>query len=290
MKSMTGYGSSQANLKGLSLEVSVRSVNGRYLDVRTHLPKDFVSFEAPIKELVKKNFRRGTVDIFVQPPAQAAGEAAMGDLDLDVAQVWIQKINELKKKTKVGGDVDISTLLTLPGVVKTSKSIILSASDRAVLLKSCEKAMEDCEQFRQKEGKNLAAVLKSHLQEIALHLKQIDSLQSKYEAQLMKKLKEEIATAQSEELRVQTEMKANESLEKANIQEEISRLKQHLDAAESLLRTKESMGKKLDFFAQEFLREMNTIGSKCQSAEITSLVIKGKSGIESFREQVQNVE
>lgn len=294
MKSMTGYGSSRAKISEktspMQLEVSVRSVNGRYLDLRTHLPKDFIGLESAIKDLLKKNFLRGTVDLFVQIPTSSSAESTAANIDFEVASHWKNQALELKKKLKLEGSLSLEALIGLPGVIRTSKGITLNPNDEAQLLKSCQEAIKACTEFRLREGKEISQVISNHLDALLKTLKQIEALQEKFEAQLIKKFKTEIKATNDEETKKQLEVKVNEVLEKVNIQEETSRLTQHVRAAKSLLTTKESIGKKLDFFAQEFLREMNTIGSKCQSAEITESVIKGKSAIESFREQVQNIE
>ena len=295
MKSMTGYGSSRVNIAGLELEVSVRTVNGRYLDVRTHLPKDFISVEPALKDLAKKTFQRGAVDIFVQVPSSSSGDFSAAGFDLEMVKLWRQKASELKKKVKIEGDLSFDVLVTLPGVVKVSKGLSLNPDDKGHLLKVCEQALLDCEKFRVREGKSIGATIKGHLSQLQKIVGEIESLQAQFEKNMIKKLKVDmdsvnLETVNSEELKMQMQTKINEILEKINIQEETSRLTQHIGAAQDLLKAKESIGKKLDFFAQEFLREMNTIGSKCQNAEITGLVITGKSAIESFREQVQNIE
>ncbi|NCN42066.1 YicC family protein [bacterium] len=289
MKSMTGFGTSEFQVKGISSQVTVRTVNGRYLEVRTHLPKELFSIEFDLKALAKKYFTRGTVDISVQFSNSESLSEVIVDYDSNLAKTWVKKMRDLKSSLKIDGEIDLSTLLNLPGVVKTYKNSRIDGQEKS-FLSGAEKAFKNCEDLRKKEGLALKKLLLNHLSQLEKLCGQISKEQLKVEKVLSLKLKKEVEREVTVEGRALLEVRASESLEKMNIEEELSRLVQHIKAVRKLMASSGPCGRKMDFFSQEFLREMNTVGSKSGSTEITGLVVEGKSTIESFREQVQNIE
>lgn len=289
MKSMTGFGTTQFQVKGVSTQVTVRTVNGRYLEVRTHLPRELQNLEVELKALAKKHFNRGTVDISVQFSGGESLNEYHVELDHSVAKDWMTQVKKLKSSMKLSGEFGLEALVQLPGVIKTTKSSRIEAGSKS-LLQGSERAFKQCDVFRKKEGTALKKALLKLLSDLDGFCQKIGKKQRSMESEVSQKLKADMKHEMTVEGRNVLEAKASDVLERMNIEEELSRLSQHIKAVKKLMSELGSIGKKLDFFAQEFLREMNTIGSKSGSSETTQFVVEGKSLIESFREQVQNIE
>ncbi|HAG91809.1 MAG TPA: YicC family protein [Bdellovibrionales bacterium] len=289
MKSMTGFGSSNFQVQGISSQVTVRTVNGRYLEVRTHLPKELQILEPDLKSLAKKSFLRGTVDISLQFSSSENLSKINVGYDEVVAKAWVKQVKEMKSKLKLDGDLDVKTLLALPGVTVTAKTSKLTGQEKA-FLSGATKAFDQCVSHRKKEGLALKKLILGHLSQLEKLCKKISQEQKKLEKKLSKELKDVVQHEVTAEGRALLEVKTSDTLEKINVEEELSRLGEHIKSVKALCQVGGPSGRKMDFFAQEFLREMNTVGSKSGSSQITSLVVEGKSAIESFREQVQNIE
>lgn len=289
MKSMTGFGTSQFQVKGLSSQVTVRSVNGRYLEIRTHLPKELQNLEFELKAQAKKYFQRGTVDISFQfSPSDELNQHRV-DLDIELAKEWLLKAKRLKSSLKIVGDLEINSLVNLPGVLRHHKVSKLKGNE-AGFLKGALKAFKLCEAFRKKEGVSLKKVILATLSDLESCCQNIRGEQKKVENAISQALRADIENEVTLEGRSVLEAKACEALERMNVEEELVRLAEHIKAVKKLAGTSDPVGKKMDFYAQELLREMNTVGSKSASSHITGLVVQGKSWIENFREQVQNIE
>jgi|FLYM01.1.fsa_nt_gi uncharacterized protein (TIGR00255 family) len=289
MKSMTGFGSAQFQVKGVSSNVTVRTVNGRYLEVRTHLPRELQNIEMEIKSLIKKHFARGTVDVSVQVSSTENLHDYSVELDQNVAKEWLHQAQKLKKSLKISGEVDLNSLISLPGVLVSHKKSRLEGADK-IFLKGILGAIKQCEKMRLSEGSSLKKILLTQLSSLDEVCLKIGKAQKKIEEDLSQSLKKDIEQELTVEGRNVLESRASDSLERMNIEEELARLSEHIKAVKKLIGLSGATGKKMDFYAQEFLREMNTVGSKSATSLITGLVVEGKSLIESFREQVQNIE
>lgn len=290
MKSMTGYGSARGNCaKTTQLEVQVRSVNGRFLEVRCHLPPEYLIFENDIKKCLAKQLHRGTVDVFVQRRREGSGSAVR--IQEVVLDNFMNEVKRLNKKYKLKSGVSLEGLLRLPQVLHIEDQAPLKEAEGEVLLELVNQALEVCVKERLREGKALGLVLESllsrlegEIHKIAQRKDQVSlSLQERYLNKIQKKAGVEI-----DPQRLAQEVVI--LVDKLDVSEELQRLKEHLQHYQTLLKSKNMEGKKLDFYTQELLREMNTIGSKSLVAEVTQSVVECKSLIEKLREQVQNIE
>jgi len=292
MKSMTGYGTAKAQQKDLNIEVSIRTVNGRFLDTRFHLPREFVPFEADLKKLLSADILRGTVDIFVNRRNKAAHETAEVRVNEALAKKYLAAFQKISKATKLQANVHLEILARMPDVIQVDEKQEVSSHEEKLLKAVFAKACGDCVKEREREGK----FLQKELEKLVLDLeKQVlivaglredanRQLQDRFEQKISNRLKNQELDPQrlTQEIVIQ--------LEKADINEELVRLTEHLKNYKDLLKSAHAEGKKLDFYTQELLREVNTIGSKSQVAKITQAVVEAKTLIERLREQVQNVE
>ncbi len=290
---MTGYGHAEISVDGVSLEVRIKSVNGRYLEIRQHLPKIYLPIELEIQKIAKKIFSRGTVDIFVQRTVGTKAQTPEVHFQTKVAEVWLKSFRAELKKLKVAGDVAPQDLLThIPGYFQMEESQGLSPKEQQGCLKVIEKAMEECQRSREKEGAFLQKVCSGALADleknrgslVTLRDQFVTSAPQKYQDRLQKLLGD-VSVDPSRLLQ-----EVGHMVERFDIEEELQRLGEHIKNVKALIVDKTSQGKKLDFYAQELLREINTIGSKSPSAKITEIIVSTKNIIEQFREQIQNIE
>ncbi|WP_413561090.1 YicC/YloC family endoribonuclease [Bdellovibrio sp. HCB209] len=293
MKSMTGYGTAKVQSKDVSVEVSIRAVNGRFLETRFHLPREFVAFESELKKTLGASLSRGTVDIFVsrKVKATASGKAQMTVNDALVKK-YVAAYKHLAKEMGISYSVHLESMARLPDVIKLEESFELFTGEDKVLKKAFAEACANCDKERVREGKALRKDLEKLLTSLEKEIRVISSLREEANAQLQDKFETKIRSrlkgTEIDPARLSQEIVIQ--LEKADINEELSRLTEHIKNYRQLITSQSAEGKKLDFYTQELLREVNTIGSKSQVAKITQSVVEAKTLIERLREQVQNVQ
>jgi uncharacterized protein (TIGR00255 family) len=292
MKSMTGYGSAKAQSKDVTVEVSIRAVNGRFLEPRFHLPREFVAFEGDLKRILAQTLLRGTIDVFVSRRVKATASKAQMSINDALAKKYLTAYKHLSKELAVPFQVHLEVLARLPEVIKVEETYELFSGEEKVLKKAFTEACKKCDFERGREGKALRKDLEKLLVSLDKQIKVISDLRGEANVQLQEKFEQKIRarlkgneidpTRLSQEIVIQ--------LEKADINEELSRLNEHIKNYRQLVTSQQAEGKKLDFYTQELLREVNTIGSKSQVAKITQAVVEAKTLIERLREQVQNVQ
>lgn len=292
MKSMTGYGNSRVQSKDVTVEVSIRTVNGRFLEPRFHLPREFVAFESDLKKILGASVLRGTVDVFVSRRVKNVGGKAQMTVNDALAKKYLTAYKHLAKELGVPFQVHLEAMARLPEIIKIEDTYELFPGEEKVLKKAFTEATKKCDQERVREGKSVRKDLEGLLSALEKQVKTITSLREEANAQLQDKFEQKIRarlkgneidpTRLSQEIVIQ--------LEKADINEELTRLSEHIKNYRQLVSSQQAEGKKLDFYTQELLREVNTIGSKSQVAKITQAVVEAKTLIERLREQVQNVQ
>lgn len=292
MKSMTGFGNHRAPSGPVVIEVSVRTVNGRYMETRFHLPREFISFEGDIRRLLSEKIKRGTVDIFVVRREREGSVKARLSVNRDLARQYLKAYKGLAKDLRLADDVRLETIARLPDVVKMEEQGEVGDAEKSLLMKTVRTALDNCLREREREGKALRKELERLLSALEKQMQTIQSLREEANRLLQERFETKLATRlKGEELdpqRLSQEIVLQ--IEKSDINEELQRLSEHVKNYRQILGSREAEGKKLDFYTQELLREVNTIGSKSQVARITQAVVEAKTLIERLREQVQNVE
>lgn len=297
--SMTGYAQARAEYDGWMLRVSVRSVNHRYLDVRLRLPEGLEVFEPRIRRTLRDRIRRGHVDVnvYVEPTSAAAVQ-----VNRALAQAYLQAAEELRRQIGTRSELDVLSVLRLPGVIANSvPNGSLSEEEQEKLgarMTGClEEALEKLDEMRRSEGRHLAEEMRARLAEINGRTEKIErfaeEIRPAHTRRLEARLKELLGGAGLDPARLAQE--AAILAERGDITEELTRLRSHVAQFGRLLDGAGELGKKLDFLLQEMQREANTMLSKTPGVEteglrITDLALEIKGEIEKLREQVQNVE
>ena len=291
VKSMTGYGRHESVLHGRTLVIEVKSVNNRYLDCNVRLPRVYICAEDGVQRRVKEVISRGKVDVYVNMENNTE-EAVSVTLNQPVAAGYMEALRKMADTFGLNPDVSIDLLSKFPDVFKVDKVPEdleeLTADIHAVT----EEALRDFDAMRCREGEKLEADLLGRLDTLEDFTHQVEQRSPQtvadYRARLTTKLQEVLADRQLDESRVLTE--AAIFADKVAVDEETVRLHSHIAQFRDMLAGGSPIGRKLDFLIQEMNRETNTIGSKCNNLEISTIVVNMKAEIEKIREQVQNIE
>jgi uncharacterized protein (TIGR00255 family) len=291
IRSMTGFGEAQLEEDSHVYHIELRGVNNRYFKLSMRLPEEFVFIETGLERRLRKRITRGSLSVRLS--VRDLTEAAAQDLNIAAIQHYVAQLRTAAADPNL--QIDLATLATLPGVCQPHDW----SDDRRrhcgdVLLELVETALENLIEMRAAEGKALAADLTEHCRRLRSHLDQIRTLAARvvenYRERLHARIDELLADCgvrlAEEDLLKEVAIYA----ERSDISEELSRLGSHLEQFDAAVAGDESAGRKLEFIAQEMLREANTIGSKAGDAEIARHTIEIKSAIDRIKEQVQNVE
>lgn len=290
MNSMTGYGSASNKNRRLELEVHVKSVNGRFLEVRFHLPKEYAPFENGWRRKFQ-SWSRGTVDVYVHRRPTSMTRLEGVRLNQDSARHWIRELNSLSRGLGLRHDLSLSQILQLPLVMEQHDRIALLKGEMATVERLLIQATDRCSRMRGSEGRVLKGELTRLLGDLDARVLSMDQWRDEAMRGSHQRLQSRISALQTEHLDAsRLALETALLIDKMDVREEMVRLREHIKACSKLMAAREPVGKKLDFYCQELLREVNTIGSKSQLASLTASVVEAKSLIEKFREQVQNIE
>ena len=292
MKSMTGYGNSSFSSSEYDLEIGIRSVNGRFLDVRFHMPRKYVALESEFKKIIQNKISRGTVDIYIQRKWGPESSKVKVVPHISLAKEWMAAYMQLSKELKQDTGAPLDLLVRVPEIIELQEQRNMSDKEKKVISQSLKEALDHCVEQRQREGESLRQELTKQFSKLSKVVEKIEKLREKANKELAKRFKEKIEAYELKES-VDENRLAQEvafQLDRSDITEEIVRLHQHISNCQDLISESKSHGKKLDFFAQELLREVNTIGSKSQVSQLTHNVVEAKTIVERIREQVQNIE
>lgn len=291
---MTGYGLFRGQTADVSIEVSIRSVNGRFLENRFHLPKAFYGYESELKKKLGELVKRGTVDVYISRKVKAQTVAGKININTKLAQEYLKSFRKLARDLQLKDEVRFEMITRQPDIIQFEEPENINVNEVQTLKRTFDAALKKLDIERVREGQALKKDLTKNIKDLQKLTAKISklrdeankALQEKYEAKIKARIPKD--TANIDPQRIAQEIVIQ--LEKADINEEIVRLNEHLKNFEKLIELPIVEGKKLDFYTQELLREVNTIGSKSQVSGITESVVESKTLIERLREQVQNIE
>jgi uncharacterized protein (TIGR00255 family) len=291
--SMTGYGEARSKLDGRGAWVEVRTINGRYFKLTTKCADAYNAFESDIEQVVRRQIRRGSVQVTLRVERQRTGET--GGINGELLGSYRQQLLALFQQWRVDDPLPYGALLALPGVVaeQTVSSSELS-EDWPLIENTLEAALANLASMRTKEGAAMAADLADNCRQIATELTHVEeraplvaeNYRNRLNDRLQKTLEQYQVTLDPADLIKEVSIFG----ERSDISEETVRLRSHLEQFDQLLKAEESSGRKLEFLTQEMFREANTIGSKANDVTISRHVIEIKAAIERIREMIQNVE
>ena len=287
---MTGYGRGHAADGDLAVTVEVRSVNNRFKDVQTRLPREHAALEPGITGAVKKRFARGRFDIYVRRAASSGGASVR----VDVAAASRLRAELSALAGELGEEapaLDLLALAALPGVLVPFEPTVDADGEWPLVELALGAALEQLEAMRRKEGAALHDDLVGHVDVLAGVVAKIGLEARSLPDRVKERLDERLSRLAGD--RVDPWRLAQEVAvlaDKADISEELARLKSHVAQFRKAVASDEAVGRRLDFLIQEMNREVNTIGSKAADSAVSALVVDCKSVIERMREQVANVE
>ena len=291
IKSMTGYGSAKGVAEGLEITVELKSVNNRYLDTSVRLPRSFIFAEDAVKSAVQSHISRGKVDVFVTVDSTAAGDMTV-KVNEALLKGYIEAISHIAGEYSLENDLTAMSAAKLPDVLSVEKKDMDAEQIAAAISAIAEKALEDFDEMRVREGEKLRDDVLNRLRTIdrlvsAVEEKAPETVKE-YRERLEQKMAEVLGTSGIDESRILTE--AAIFADHIAVDEETVRLRSHMSQLKTMVGGASPIGRKIDFLVQEFNREANTIGSKCQNSDIAHVVVDLKSEIEKIREQIQNIE
>lgn len=291
IKSMTGFGRAEIEEDNRKICVEIKAVNHRYLDESIKMPKSFGMFEAPVRTVLKEYIERGKVDVYIT--FEDLGEENVTiRYNKQVAAEYLKYLREMKEDFELDDDIRLSTLSRYPEVLTMEEAPADEESIWKTLEKAVRAAAEKFRESRIKEGENLKADLISKLDGM---LEQVGVIEARspeivkaYQEKLENKIRELLGSREIDDARILTEVGI--FADKICVDEEIVRLKSHIQAVKDELVKGGTVGRKLDFLAQEMNREANTTLSKANDLELSNTAINIKTEIEKIREQIQNIE
>ena len=290
--SMTGFGRAECQNGDYSYKAEIRSVNNRFIEINTRLPKAYVDLEQPLKKLIKSHCTRGSISITITLAStnESSGEWEVKP-NLSLASQYVEALEKIQTSLGLEGKLNIDSVVGLRDIIKV-EPVTIDPAKESLLLNITESAITSLRKMREEEGKHLQEDLAERIDLIEKHAVQIKKRQpeiiQEYKARLEEKVKllNDGVEVDASRLAQETAILAD----RCDITEEITRLNSHLKQFRKLFESTEPVGRKLEFITQEINREVNTMGSKSSDIEATSLVIEMKSTLEKIREQLANIE
>ena len=288
---MTGFGRCEIADKERKITVEMKAVNHRYLDVNIKMPKKLNFFESSIRTLLKEYIQRGKVDIFITYEDYTENNVIL-KYNQELAAEYVKYIRQMAEDFSLNNDLQACTLSRYPEVLTMEEQTVDEDALWATLEKAIRGAAEQFVETRIKEGNNLRDDLMQKLDGMIQYVDEIEKrspeIIAEYRQKLQDKVNELLNDTQIEESRLATEVTL--FADKICTDEETIRLKSHILATKETLSQGGSIGRKLDFIAQEMNREANTILSKANDLTVSDIAINLKTDIEKVREQIQNIE
>ena len=288
---MTGFGRCEIAEADRKITVEMKSVNHRYLDVTIKMPKKLNFFEAAIRTELKNYMQRGKVDLFITYEDFTESNVCV-KYNKELAAEYMQYFDRMAEDFSLDNDIRVSTLARFPEILTMEEQTVDEEQLWQLLDKALKGAAENFVETRIREGENLRNDLIAKLEGMLAHVDFITErspeIIEEYREKLTKKVEELLSDKQVDESRLLMEVTI--FADKVCVDEELVRLRSHITATRDALLAGGSIGRKLDFIAQEMNREANTILSKSSDLEISNRAIELKTEIEKVREQIQNIE
>ena len=289
---MTGIGEGRVESGGLSISVELRSVNNRHLKVSLRGPEAYLQLEHDIEKVIRSRIGRGTVSI--QLRVERRDGVGANAIDADLLRGYLRQLQQIAQELELTGPIDPAPLLALPGVVAEGAAAQLSPQEWPLVEQAVRTALDRLQEFRVREGASMAAELSQLCGTMESNLIEITGraplVVEEYRQRLRDRINEALREAGVSVGDADLIREVGLFADRSDINEEITRLRCHIEQFRTLIDNDESTGRTMEFLCQEMNREVNTIGSKANDVEIARRVVDTKAAIERIREIVQNVE
>lgn len=296
LMSMTGFGRARAELSDrFGVSVVVRSVNHRYLDiqVRTNLREDSPEIEAAVRSVISKRFHRGRVTAQVNLERILTAEVDVA-VNTDAVREVLAQLSNVTVPEKFGGTVELGDVLAVPGLVSVASPETILEEDEVTGLRSvASEAVAEAVVMRREEGERLVRQIESEVAEVIGFADWFEPQMPEFRQHLLDRVKDRVEGLVGPEVKIDPERILQEAAvlaDRADVAEEVVRLRAHLENFSERLAAGGVVGRSLDFLCQEIHRELNTLGSKCRELGVADRLVDAKSAAERVREQVQNLE
>jgi len=283
---MTGFGIGTASGEGWRAEVTLRTLNNRFLSVRLRALHDRPQVQVQVEEAIKRAFKRGEVGVSISLERDAAA-VEQEIFSAETVERYLTGLQQVVDRFSLPQRPTLSDLIAVGALQQLSGE---ENDPGPIIGKALQEAITATKDARAKEGEHLAGEIEGILSRIASLTAQVEERLPQVQRELRARMEEKVASLSMEVDPARMEMEIALIVERYDVQEEIARLQGHVTRARSLLVSSEPVGKELDFLSQEILREVNTLGSKSRDLAINGLVIDMKLAVNAFKEQVQNVE
>lgn len=282
----------EASGDGVSVSVEARSLNSRFLEIFSNLPKKFYFKDFEMREIVKNKLSRGKVNIAISIEYSPSSSSSPVQANLNLAEAYYNELQEIRKRLKIKDAVRLEDVLRFADIFKSDDDNATAEKEWKLIAKALTMALDKLNVMRQQEGRELARDLHNVMKSIEKKVDNIERLAQERIPQERQKLREKVAKIfETDEIDIQRlEMEIVLLADKYDISEECVRMRSHVKFFYEALKDKEQAGRKINFLLQEMNREINTMGSKANDAAIAQVVVGVKEDLERLREQIQNVE
>lgn len=291
IKSMTGFGRAQASFEHFNITVEIKSVNHRYFEFSSRVPRGYSFLEDKLKSAASERISRGKVECYVTVET-IADDSVTVTLNEPLARGYVNAFSALSDEFQLRNDVCASVIARFPDVLTVTKTPVDEEEITDAVLKTLNSAIDEFIAMRACEGAKMRADVLSRadliLENVSYIEKRSPETVKEYNDKLLERMKDILGDTSVDEARLLTE--AAIFADKIAVAEETVRLRSHIDQLRTMLDSDDAIGRKLDFLVQEINRESNTIGSKAQNVDIARRVIDIKAEVEKIREQIQNIE
>ena len=290
IKSMTGFGRAKYENEGRTYTVEIKSVNHKYSDINIKLPRFLNYMEDKIRKTISKAISRGKIDVFISFE-NYSNKGTNIKINRELAKQYLKELKELADETGIDFKLNVVDVSKFPEILKIEDDDNEEIIEEEVLI-AVKEAIDKFINMRELEGEKLVEDISQRVASIKNKVMDVEkfseNLVQDYISRLETRVNELLKTSVVDESRIAQEIVIFS--DKSSIEEELTRLKSHLEQFLNLLKASSPIGKKMDFLVQEINRETNTIGSKANCLDITNLVVEIKTEVENIREQIQNIE
>lgn len=286
---MTGFGKAVAEADDKKITVEIKSLNSKQLDLSLRLPQLLRENEPELRAEIARKLERGKVEVTVY--VEQSGEETVAHFNLPLLKAYRQSLAEMAAELDIPEPADwYGVLMRLPDVMRSDIPVSATEAETIALMDATANATEALMQFRRREGEKLEHFFTQRIERIAALLKEVDKFEKERVAHICERIEDGLAKLTNVEIdRGRLEQEMIYYIEKLDVNEEKQRLAQHLNYFMETMQSAQGQGKKLGFISQEMGREINTLGSKSNHAEMQKLVVKMKDELEQIKEQVLNV-